>query len=130
MAIELFRPGIGPLAALACVESYLFSGYAGIYHPQRVGEGKFLHLSEGGCLPRIFHFCKKMAEKLPEKMVQPRKNSRLSYKNLTYLERISALLTIVKRIYVRHPALIRSNAAEQIFFYRFYSRHHRRNLPS
>ncbi len=40
MAIELFGPQIGPFAALACVVAYLFSGHSGIYHAQRVGQGK------------------------------------------------------------------------------------------
>jgi H+/Cl- antiporter ClcA len=37
MAIELFGPQIGPFAALACVTSYLCSGYVGIYRAQRTG---------------------------------------------------------------------------------------------
>ncbi len=40
MAVELFGPEIGPLAAIACIASYLFSGHAGIYHAQRVGHSK------------------------------------------------------------------------------------------
>lgn len=40
MAVELFGPEIGPLAAVACVASYLCSGHAGIYHAQRVGHSK------------------------------------------------------------------------------------------
>ena len=36
MAVELFGPGIGPLAAVGCVASYLASGHAGIYRSQRV----------------------------------------------------------------------------------------------
>ncbi len=40
MAVELFGPAIGPLAAIACIASYLSSGHAGIYHAQRVGHGK------------------------------------------------------------------------------------------
>jgi H+/Cl- antiporter ClcA len=40
MAIELFGPQIGPLAALACIVSYLFSGHTGIYHAQRIGQAK------------------------------------------------------------------------------------------
>ncbi|WP_299540824.1 voltage-gated chloride channel family protein [uncultured Herbaspirillum sp.] len=47
MAIELFGPEIGPFAALACVVAYLFSGHTGIYHAQRVGQGKYLRLPEG-----------------------------------------------------------------------------------
>lgn len=37
MAVELFGPAIGPLAAIACIASYLVSGHTGIYHAQRVG---------------------------------------------------------------------------------------------
>ena len=40
MAMELFGPQIGPLAAIACTVSYLCSGHAGIYHAQRLGRGK------------------------------------------------------------------------------------------
>jgi len=40
MAVELFGPAIGPLAAIACIASYLASGHAGIYHAQRVGHSK------------------------------------------------------------------------------------------
>ncbi|MDT0355167.1 voltage-gated chloride channel family protein [Herbaspirillum huttiense F1] len=47
MAVELFGPEIGPFAALACVVAYLFSGHTGIYHAQRVGQGKVLSLPEG-----------------------------------------------------------------------------------
>jgi len=47
MAVELFGPEIGPFAALACVVAYLFSGHTGIYHAQRVGQGKYLSLPEG-----------------------------------------------------------------------------------
>ncbi|WP_177343124.1 chloride channel protein, partial [Pseudomonas sp. ICMP 10191] len=37
MAMELFGPEIAPLAAIACIASYLVSGHTGIYHAQRVG---------------------------------------------------------------------------------------------
>ena len=40
MAIELFGPQIGPLAAIGCITSYLCSGHTGIYHAQRVGHSK------------------------------------------------------------------------------------------
>lgn len=40
MAVELFGAGIGPFAALACVVAYLFSGHAGIYRAQRLGQPK------------------------------------------------------------------------------------------
>lgn len=41
MAMELFGAGIGPLAAVACVVSYLCSGHSGIYHAQRLGGSKY-----------------------------------------------------------------------------------------
>lgn len=47
MAIELFGPEIGVLAGIACVVSYLFSGHTGIYHAQRIGQGKRLAIPEG-----------------------------------------------------------------------------------
>lgn len=40
MAMELFGAGIGVHAAVACVASYLFSGHAGIYRAQRIGQSK------------------------------------------------------------------------------------------
>ncbi|KAF1027221.1 MAG: Chloride/fluoride channel protein [Pseudomonas sp.] len=40
MAVELFGPEIAPLAAIACVASYLVSGHTGIYQAQRVGHSK------------------------------------------------------------------------------------------
>lgn len=40
MALELFGPGVGVHAALACVVSYLCSGHTGIYRAQRVAHGK------------------------------------------------------------------------------------------
>ncbi|WP_051711644.1 voltage-gated chloride channel family protein [Andreprevotia chitinilytica] len=47
MAMELFGPEIGVYAGLACVMSYLFSGHTGIYHAQRLGQGKHLTASPG-----------------------------------------------------------------------------------
>lgn len=41
LAIEIFGPEIGIYAGIACVVSYLFSGHSGIYHSQKIGEGKF-----------------------------------------------------------------------------------------
>lgn len=40
MALELFGPGIGVYAALACAASYLLSGHSGIYRAQRVRHHK------------------------------------------------------------------------------------------
>ncbi|WP_293765450.1 voltage-gated chloride channel family protein [uncultured Aquitalea sp.] len=40
MAMELFGGEIGVYAGLACVASYLFSGYSGIYKAQRIGHAK------------------------------------------------------------------------------------------
>ena len=45
MAVELFGPGVGIHAGLACVASYLFSGHAGIYSGQRVGSSKHRDLA-------------------------------------------------------------------------------------
>jgi len=47
MAMEMFGPAIGPFAALACVASYLFSGHAGIYGAQRIGDGKYRWVPAG-----------------------------------------------------------------------------------
>ena len=46
MAIELFGAEAGAYAAIACVLSYLFSGHAGIYHAQRIGQRKLLSEAE------------------------------------------------------------------------------------
>lgn len=46
MAMELFGPSIGVFAAIACVMSYLFSGYTGIYRAQRVEQSKHRDRSE------------------------------------------------------------------------------------
>ena len=40
MAIELFGAEAGAYTGIACVFSYLFSGHAGIYQSQRVGQSK------------------------------------------------------------------------------------------
>lgn len=40
MAMELFGPGIGVFAGVACAMSYVCSGHAGIYHAQRVSHLK------------------------------------------------------------------------------------------
>lgn len=40
MALELFGSEAGIYMGLACVVSYLFSGHAGIYHAQRIGQPK------------------------------------------------------------------------------------------
>ncbi len=41
MAVELFGAEAGAYAAIACVLSYLFSGHAGIYSAQRIGQPKY-----------------------------------------------------------------------------------------
>ena len=41
MAVELFGPGIGPLAAIGCMVAYLCSGHSGIYRAQRVNGRKW-----------------------------------------------------------------------------------------
>jgi H+/Cl- antiporter ClcA len=49
MAVELFGAEAGAYAGIACVISYLFSGHAGIYHAQRVGQRKHgRHVAEEG----------------------------------------------------------------------------------
>ena len=63
MAMELFGPAIGPLAAIACIASYLFSGHSGIYHAQRVGHSKHRRsLPEELRLADIAQFRKQQAE--------------------------------------------------------------------
>ncbi len=47
MAMEMFGPGMGIFAGVACVVSYLFSGHAGIYSSQRVGHAKQHGAPEG-----------------------------------------------------------------------------------
>jgi H+/Cl- antiporter ClcA len=47
MAMELFGAEVGVYAGLACVVSYLFSGQAGIYRSQRIGQAKHRALPEG-----------------------------------------------------------------------------------
>jgi H+/Cl- antiporter ClcA len=47
MAAELFGAEAAAYAGIACVVSYLFSGHAGIYRAQRVGEWKAREASEG-----------------------------------------------------------------------------------
>jgi H+/Cl- antiporter ClcA len=49
MAMELFGAGLGPLAAIACVTAYVFSGHAGIYAAQRVALNK--HPGHPAALP-------------------------------------------------------------------------------
>jgi H+/Cl- antiporter ClcA len=44
MAIELFGASVGSYAAIACIVSYLCSGYPGIYRSQRIGASKHLTL--------------------------------------------------------------------------------------
>ncbi|AFJ45906.1 voltage-gated chloride channel family protein [Shimwellia blattae] len=46
MAIELFGSGMGVYAGLACVISYLFSGYTSIYRAQRVATAKYRAVPE------------------------------------------------------------------------------------
>ncbi len=46
MAVELFGAEVGIFASVACVVSYLFSGYASIYRSQRVGSAKLRTVPE------------------------------------------------------------------------------------
>jgi len=41
MAVELFGPAIGPLAAIGCMAAYLCSGHSGIYRAQRINGSKW-----------------------------------------------------------------------------------------
>ena len=75
MAIELFGPAIGSLAAVACIVSYLFSGHSGIYRAQRVGEGKFLRLPEGMGFLGNAYLRKRAAKKLSEKNLAKTENA-------------------------------------------------------
>lgn len=47
MAIELFGVDIAVYATIACTTAYLFSGHVGIYHSQRIGEGKYGQYKDG-----------------------------------------------------------------------------------
>ena len=61
MAMELFGTGIGPLAAIGCITAYLFSGHAGIYNAQRMGNKHRRHrhaVPEGLRLGDLAHFRK------------------------------------------------------------------------
>jgi hypothetical protein len=46
MAMEIFGSELGIYAGIACVVSYMFSGYASIYRSQRVGTNKLKHVPE------------------------------------------------------------------------------------
>ncbi len=61
MAVELFGPEMGIYAGLACVTSYLFSGYASIYRSQRVGSAKLRPLPENIKLADISEYKKTLA---------------------------------------------------------------------
>ncbi|MEB0012224.1 voltage-gated chloride channel family protein [Glaciimonas sp. Gout2] len=67
MAIELFGPEIGVLAAIACIVSYLFSGHAGIYRAQLIGDGKFLRLPDGSPRSGISGFRRSAAKRSSDK---------------------------------------------------------------
>jgi len=47
MAMELFGPGVGVFAAVACSVSYVFSGHGGIYRAQRVVHAKHVTGADG-----------------------------------------------------------------------------------
>lgn len=63
MAMELFGPGMGIFAAIACVVSYLFSGHAGIYSSQRVGDAKQHGAPEGLRLGEIGAYRRALRER-------------------------------------------------------------------
>lgn len=72
MAMELFGTEIGPLAAIACIASYLFSGHTGIYHAQRLGHSKHRRtLPEELRLADIKQFRKDHALKSEQKIASP-----------------------------------------------------------
>lgn len=72
MAMELFGTEIGPLAAIACIASYLFSGHTGIYHAQRLGHSKHRRmLPEELRLADIKQFRKDNALKSEQKIASP-----------------------------------------------------------
>ena len=63
MAIELFGPGIGSFAGIACVASYVFSGHTGIYRAQRIGHAKHhRHIPEGLKISEVSGYRQKMKE--------------------------------------------------------------------
>jgi len=63
MAIELFGPGIGSFAGMACVASYLLSGHTGIYRAQRIGHAKHQrHIPEGMKLGEFPRYRQKIKE--------------------------------------------------------------------
>ncbi|MBP6894436.1 H+/Cl- antiporter ClcA [Pseudacidovorax sp. 1753] len=75
MAVELFGPAIGPLAAIGCLASYLSSGHTGIYHAQRVGNGKYRPaLPEGLRLSEIAQY-RLQAKAAHAKASEPQKQS-------------------------------------------------------
>lgn len=64
MAIELFGPGIGSFAGIACVVSYLLSGHTGIYRSQRIGHAKHhRHIPAGMKLGEFSGYRKRVREK-------------------------------------------------------------------
>ena len=64
MAIELFGPGIGSFAGIACVVSYLLSGHTGIYRSQRIGHAKHhRHIPEGMKLGELAGYRKRLQDK-------------------------------------------------------------------
>lgn len=67
MAIELFGPEIGTLAAVACIVSYLFSGHSGIYRAQLIGDGKFLRLPDGSPRSGLSGFRRNTPKEYPKK---------------------------------------------------------------
>lgn len=64
MAMELFGAEVGIYAGIACVVSYLFSGYTGIYRSQRVGHAKHRHAPEGIKLGELPAYRKEQSRKV------------------------------------------------------------------
>jgi H+/Cl- antiporter ClcA len=75
MAVELFGAEMGVYAGIACVVSYLFSGYASIYRSQRVGSAKHAPMPENIKLADIPDYRKDQAIAAHD-LVIPRRESK------------------------------------------------------
>ncbi|MBJ3813846.1 voltage-gated chloride channel family protein [Shimwellia pseudoproteus] len=62
MAMELFGSGVGVYAGIACVVSYLFSGYSSIYRSQRVAIAKYHAVPENIKLADIPNWQQKQSD--------------------------------------------------------------------
>ncbi len=71
MAMELFGVEVGIYAAMACVVSYLVSGYTGIYRSQRVGHAKHRHAPEGMKLGELPAYHKEQVQRTTTEQPKP-----------------------------------------------------------